>query len=423
MTGPADAAQRPMSGSSPAAVTPPLIDPQDALQRAGGRPELAHELFRMLCDSLEDSAARLRQALAAGDRACLHDTAHRLHGACLYCGVPRLREAAIACIRRDGFGAGASRLVCGNLDAHVRLEEKLAALKKTEACAVFSTGYMANVGIIASFCGRNDIILADKLNHASIIDGILLSGARFRRYPHGDTAALESLLKDADPYRRRLIVTDSVFSMDGDRAPLKEITALARRYGAAVMVDEAHAFGVLGENGKGLVEELGLEEEVDIQMGTLSKAVGAFGAYCCGPRELIDLLVNRARSLIYTTGMPPSTAAAALKGIEIIENEPQRRRRLLEHTDYLREELRAAGFDTLNSRTPIIPVVVKEADTAVEFSRRLFAEGLFVQAIRPPTVPRRTARLRVTVMATHTEEDLNLLLDEMRDVGKELKVI
>jgi glycine C-acetyltransferase len=338
-------------------------------------------------------------------------------------GDERLKQAAIRCLEEEGFGAGASRLVCGNMTAHRRLEKRLAEFKGTDDCLVFSTGYMANVGIISSVCGRGDLILADKLNHASIIDGIRLSGAAFQRYPHLDMAALERLLKESGIYRKKLIITDSVFSMDGDVAPLERIVALAKQYQAMVMVDEAHAFGVLGKNGKGAVEHFGLEGQIDIQMGTLSKAAGAFGAYCCGSQELIQYLINRARSFIYTTGMPPAVAAAARAAVDIIEGEPRRREYLNNAAEQLRGELRQAGFDTGNSETPIIPVIVGDPAVAVEFSRRLFEKGIFVQAIRPPTVPQNTARLRVTVMATHTREDLDLLLEQVRDVGKELGVV
>lgn len=335
----------------------------------------------------------------------------------------RLKQAAVRCLEEEGFGSGASRLVCGNMTAHRRLEKRLAEFKGTEDCLVFSTGYMANVGIISSVCGRGDLVLADKLNHASIIDGVLLSGAAFKRYPHLDMAALERLLQEGKNYQKKIVITDSVFSMDGDVAPLERIVALAKQYHAMVMVDEAHAFGVLGKKGKGAVEHFGLDGQIDIQMGTLSKAAGAFGAYCCGSTELIQYLINRARSFIYTTGMPPAVAAAAQAAVDIIENEPQRREYLKSAAEHLRRELKQAGFDTGHSQTPIIPLMIGDSSVAVEFSRRLFEKGIFVQAIRPPTVPRNTARLRITVMATHTREDMELLLGLLIHVGKELKIV
>ena len=336
---------------------------------------------------------------------------------------PRLKQAAVASIEVEGMGSGASRLVCGNLSAHERLEKKIAAFKKTEKCIIFSTGYMANVGIISSLFDREDVIFSDKLNHASIIDGILLSQAKMRRYPHKDITALEQMLKETSGYKKKVIITDSVFSMDGDIAPLDRIVALAEKYDCLVMVDDAHALGVLGREGTGAVEHFDLQGKIDIQMGTLSKAVGSFGAYCCGSSFLIDFLINKARSFIYTTGMPPCVAAASLKGIEIIEQDPSLRERLWENTHFLTEKIKALGFDTLETETPIIPILIRDAAKTVEFSRRLFDKGIFVSAIRPPTVPPNTARLRVTVMATHLKEDLEYLLKELATTGKELCIL
>ncbi len=327
---------------------------------------------------------------------------------------PRLVQAAVDAMAQYGLGSGASRLVCGNMSSHEEFEAAIAGLKKTESALLFNSGHAANTGIIPALFGRDDIIFSDKLNHASIIDGIVLSRAEFKRYAHADMQALEEGLKGAAGHKKKLIVTDSVFSMDGDVAPLKEIVALARRYGAQVMVDEAHGFGVLGKNGGGLVEELGLGADIDIQMGTLSKAAGCFGAYVCGSKALRDYLINHARSLIYTTSLPPAMAAAAQCSVGIITHEPERRAKLKVNADYLRAGLKAQGFDTLDSTTPIIPVLVKDADRAVGMSKHLLEQGVFVQAIRPPTVPVNTARLRITVMATHTEEDLGQLLDAMK---------
>lgn len=332
---------------------------------------------------------------------------------------PRLVEAAMLAMKKEGFGTGASRLVCGNLSSHDRLEQKMAQLKGTESCLTFSTGYMANVGIIPAICGHGDLILSDRLNHASIIDGILLSHADFKRYPHNDMDILEVMLKASPAETRKLIITDSVFSMDGDLAPLPELVRLAQKYEAMLMVDEAHGFGVLGASGKGVVEHFGLQGKIDIQMGTFSKAVGTFGAYCCGSRALIEVLINRARSFIYTTGLPPAVAAASLKGIEIIETEPERRARLWANTVFVAQRLKELRFDILNTQTPIIPIVVKESAMAVEFSKRLLDAGIFVSAIRPPTVPQNTARLRVTVMATHAEQDLEFLVKTIETIGRE----
>jgi len=335
----------------------------------------------------------------------------------------RIRQAAISCMETEGFGSGASRLVCGNMTAHRQLEKSIAEFKGTENCLVFSTGYMANVGIIACLFGRDDIIYSDRLNHASIIDGVQLSQAKWKRYPHRDMNALEDMLEGSSSCRKRCIITDSVFSMDGDLAPLDQIVALAKKYDCLVMIDEAHAIGVMGKNGKGLAEHFGVEGKIDILMGTLSKAVGTFGAYCCGSNKLISYLINKARSFIYTTGMPPSTAAASLKAIEIIKNTPQRREQLWKNTHRVNDALKNMGFDTMSSQTPIIPVLVKDPDVAVDFSKRLFERGIFVSAIRPPTVPQNTARLRLTVMATHTQEQINFVCEQFKAIGKELCLI
>ena len=315
------------------------------------------------------------------------------------------------------------RLISGNLDIHNQLEREIASLKNTEAAITFLAGYMANVGIISSLFNKDDIVFLDRLNHASIIDGVLLSRAKIKRYPHLDMGALKKMLESSGSYKKRAIITDSVFSMDGDIAPLDKIVELAKKYDCMVMVDEAHALGVLGKNGKGVVEHFGLEGSVDIQMGTLSKAVGSFGAYCCGSTELVDYLINKARSFIYTTGMPSNIAAASLAGLVKIETDQSLRDSLWNNTRFVSRELQRMGFNIFQSQTPIIPVLVKDSKIAVEFSRRLFESGVFVSAIRPPTVPKDTARLRVTIMANHKKQDLEFLLQHMERIGRELCII
>ena len=332
----------------------------------------------------------------------------------------RLCKAVIEVVENYGFGSGASRLVSGNMTAHRQLEKKIAAFKGSQDAIVFSTGYMANVGIIASLFGPGDIIFSDRFNHASIIDGILLSRAKFRRYPHCDVNALEEMLKKEQGFRQRCIVTDTVFSMDGDIAPLHKIVKLAKKYDCVVMIDEAHAFGVMGKNGKGLAEHFELEKEIDIQMGTFSKAAGSFGAYCCGSHELISFLINRARSFIYTTAMPPSVAFASVKAIEIIKENKNLRKRLWKNTQFLNSKLKELGFNTMNTQTPIIPVLLGCSKLAVEFSEKLFDAGIFISAIRPPTVPKNTARLRLTVTAAHRIKDLQYLIEQFKRIGKEL---
>jgi len=326
----------------------------------------------------------------------------------------RIKKAAIEAIEEYGFGSGASRLVCGQMSPHEKLEEELAVFKYTEKALVYSSGYMANTGIIPALMDRHSIVIGDKLNHASIIDGAILSRAKFERYPHVDMQALEEILKKLPAGSRKMIVTDSIFSMDGDLAPLKDIAELSKRYGAMLMVDEAHGFGVLGSSGGGLVEELGLGAQVDIQMGTLSKAAGCFGAYVCGTKILQDYLINKSRSFIYTTAMPPALAQAARLALKIIREGKHLRAKLRGNADYLRAGLKGLGFDTMNSRTPILPILVKDSTQAVAMSKKLFAEGIFVQAIRPPTVPEGTARLRLTVTAAHVREDLDHLLKALR---------
>jgi 8-amino-7-oxononanoate synthase len=326
----------------------------------------------------------------------------------------RIKTAALEAIAAYGFGSGASRLVCGNMSPHERLEEDLAHLKKTESALLFSSGYMANAGIIPALMDHHSVVLSDRLNHASIVEGIILSRARLERYPHADMQALELILKGLPAGKRKMIVTDTVFSMDGDKAPLKEIVDLAGRYEAMIMVDEAHAFGVLGKRGGGLVEELGLQGQVDVQMGTLSKAAGSFGAYACGSKVLREYLINKSRSFIYTTAMPPAMAQASRAALKIIRQEDKLRRQLQQNADYLRKQAREMGFDTMDSSTPIIPILVKEPSRASAMSRQLLEKGIFVQAIRPPTVPVGSARLRLTVTALHTREDLDQLLNAFR---------
>ncbi len=318
---------------------------------------------------------------------------------------PALAAAAARAAETYGVGAGASRLISGSLAIHRDLEERLARFKHTEAAVLFPTGYHANVGAITTLVGRGDAVFSDQLNHASIIDGCRLSGAEVHIYPHADAAALDDLLARTRG-RRRLIVTDSVFSMDGDRAPLGEICAIATARAAMVMIDEAHATGVDGPNGAGLVAALGLGDAVTVQMGTLGKALGAAGAFIAGSRALVDLLVNRARSFIYTTALPPPVVAAVAAALDVVEREPERRARLAAISATLRERLRALGFEIPPGEGPIIPVIAGTSERALAWSRGLLERGVFVQAIRPPTVPDGTARLRVTLMATHTDEDL-----------------
>ncbi|MFC1704089.1 8-amino-7-oxononanoate synthase [Candidatus Omnitrophota bacterium] len=336
---------------------------------------------------------------------------------------PRIKQAAIKAIEEYGVGSTASRLVCGNSTLHKELEERLARFKGTEAALVFSCGYMANLGIISSIVDRDALIFSDKLNHASIVDGIVLSRATLKRYPHKDMSALKRLLAQSLEQKKKLIVTDTVFSMDGDTAPLKEIVTLAKQHQGVVMIDEAHATGVFGPKGNGLAAELGISNQIDIHMGTLSKALGAHGAYVCASKDLINFLINFSRPFIYTTALPPAIAAASIKAIDIIEQEPELRNRLWENVKFIKDALSGLGFDTLENNSPIIPLIVGNADATMEFSTQLFNEGVFVQGIRPPTVAEGTSRLRVTVTAAHTREDLECALERIKKTAKKLCLI
>lgn len=321
------------------------------------------------------------------------------------------------------FGAGASRLVSGNDPAMAAFERDFAAFKGTESCLLFGSGYMANVGIIPALVGRGDIVFSDKLNHASIVDGIVLSRADHMRYRHNDTAHLERMLRQAEPGRKKLIVTDAVFSMDGDVAPLRELVRLKNEYGAMLMVDEAHSGGIFGERGEGLVHALGLAGHVDVQMGTFSKAYGCYGAYAAGERLLTDYLVNKARSFIYSTALPPAVVQAIAANWRTAKEEGWRRETVLRHAETFRSALRRAGFDTGLSECQIVPVVVGDNARTVAFSRMLQAEGIAAVAIRPPTVPDGTARIRFSVMATHRPEDLAWAADTIAACGRQLGIV
>jgi len=334
---------------------------------------------------------------------------------------PALREAAKEAIDRYGCGSTASRLIVGNMELHEELERRIARLKGTEAALVFNSGFQANVGLLATLAGAGDVILSDALNHASIIDGCRLSRAQVAVYPHCDLARLEDALKEAPPKARKLIVTETLFSMDGDEAPLAEIVELAERYGAMVMVDEAHATGVFGPNGAGIVAKLGLTERVFVQMGTLGKALGGFGAYVTGSKALRELLINRCRSFIFTTSLPPPVLAAAIAAIALAEKEPQRRLALWQNSRSLRDGLKRMGFSLGRSQSQILPLVIGDSQKCMAFSEQLLERGVFAQGIRPPTVPPGTARLRITLMATHAHEQLHRALEAFEEVQAEFK--
>jgi 8-amino-7-oxononanoate synthase len=318
---------------------------------------------------------------------------------------PRLRRAAADAALSLGTSAGASRLISGSMSIHFELEERLAAFKGTEAALLFGSGYLANTGTIAALARQGEVVCSDELNHASIIDGCRMAGAETFVYRHADTEHLEWGLRCAAG-RASLIVTDGVFSMDGDVAPLSELSDLAQRHRCRLMVDEAHATGCLGPGGRGSVAAAGLTGEVDVIVGTLGKALGGYGAYVCGSAELVDFLVNSARPFIFSTAPPPPAVAAASAALELLEERPKRVEKLRANAAALRSGLREQGLEPAGSETQIVPLVIGEADDAMALCERLLEDGLFAQAIRPPTVPPGTCRLRLTVMATHAIADL-----------------
>ena len=318
---------------------------------------------------------------------------------------PCVREAAAEAAMRWGVGAGASRLVSGNMTVHRRLEKRLAAFKDTEACVLFGSGYLANIGVISALAREGDVVFSDELNHASIVDGCRLARAEAFVYDHRDTEHLEWGLQAAEG-RGSLIVTDGVFSMDGDLAPLEEIVTLAQRYDARVMVDEAHATGALGPGGRGSVAMAGLEDQVDLIVGTLGKALGSYGAYVCCDRTMAKYLVNFARSLIFSTALPPPAVAGAAAALELLEAHPRRAEKLQHNAAILREALGREGVDCGESQTQIVPLVIGRASDAMNACEQALEEGVFAQAIRPPTVPEGTSRLRLAVMASHTKPEL-----------------
>jgi len=334
-------------------------------------------------------------------------------------GHPEIVKAAISALNKYGFGSGSSRLLSGSLISHKKLEDRISAFKKTEAALVFNTGYSANTGIIPALAGSGEMILSDELNHASIVDGARLSKAGVKIYRHRDMNHLEKLLKTFSlsgnsKNRQCLIVTDTVFSMDGDIAPLKDIAALAEKYNALLMIDDAHGTGVLGKNGRGGLEHFGINGEKIIQMGTLSKAFGCFGAFAAGSKKLINLLINRARSFIYSTSLPPAVAEACVKAIDIVEYESEERRRTLrKNRQRLFEGLDRLGYDTLNSETQIIPVLIGDTESALRIGNYLFRKKIFAPAIRPPTVPDGKCRIRFSVTAAHTDDDIDRVLESL----------
>ena len=337
---------------------------------------------------------------------------------------PALIEASIEATKKYGTGSGASRLVSGNIELYEELESLLAEFKGTESALVFSSGYSANIGAITALMSSGDFVVSDRLNHASIIDGCRLSGAKFNVYPHKDTKKLEEILSRATGrYGKIVIATDSVFSMDGDIAPLDILSEIADRYGAYLFIDDAHATGVLGPEGRGSLSHFGIDGGEFIEMGTLSKALGSLGGFIAGSSHLVNYLKNKARSFIYSTALPPSVLASSIAALKIVKSDSSFREKLWENVSRFREPLQALGFDTMDSATQIIPVLIGDNKKTMEFSEMLFERGVFAQGIRPPTVPDGTARIRASISSAHTDEHIERAVKAFKDAGKEAGVI
>ncbi len=342
---------------------------------------------------------------------------------------PRLIAAAVAATEAFGVGSGAVRTIAGTMRLHMELEEKIARFKNVEACVVFQSGFAANAGTVSAILGKEDYILSDELNHASIIDGARLSRATIKVFRHKDVAHCEQLLQElADAPGHKLVITDGVFSMDGDIGPVDKLAHLAEKYGAIMMVDDAHASGVLGRNGRGSIDHFKMHGKVDVQVGTLSKAIGALGGYVCGSKDLIDYLYHRARPFLFSTSHPPSVAASCIEAFNILEKEPERIDRLWSNTRYFQSELRRLGFNiggvnTPATETPITPLIVGDGAKAMELSRALFDEGVMATGIAFPTVPEGKARIRMILTSEHTRKQLDEALDKLERVAKRLSLL
>ncbi len=342
---------------------------------------------------------------------------------------PKLREASLEGTKKYGVGSGAVRTIAGTMKIHMELEEKIARFKNVEACVVFQSGFTANAGTVSAILGKGDFIISDQLNHASIIDGARLSRANIKVFRHKDVSEAEELLKEVEGEPgRKLLITDGVFSMDGDIGPLPALCDLAEKYGAIMMVDDAHASGVLGRNGRGTIDHFAVHGRVDVQVGTLSKAIGALGGYVCGSKDLIDFLHHRARPFLFSTSHPPSVAATCIAAFEVLEQEPERIERLWENTRYWKKELGGLGFDiggktTPASETPITPIIIGDGKLTMDFSRELYKDGVFGTGITFPTVPEGKARIRTIMTATHTRDELDRALEVLKRVGKRMGIL
>jgi glycine C-acetyltransferase len=402
------------------------------------RPQLARPQFAYLAAALDELRAkgthfRLRVLDDQQAPVCHYDGKQVINLASNnYLGLanhPRLIEASLKATRELGVGSGAVRTIAGTMRIHMDLEEKIARFKNVEACVVFQSGFAANAGTVSAILGKEDFILSDELNHASIIDGARLSRARIKVFRHKDVGHCEELLQEIEKEPgRKLVITDGVFSMDGDIGPVDKLAALAEKYGAIMMVDDAHASGVLGRNGRGSIDHFNMHGRVDVQVGTLSKAIGALGGYVCGSHDLIDYLYHRARPFLFSTSHPPSVAATCIAAFDILEQEPERIERLWSNTRYFQGELRRAGFNvggvnTPATETPITPVILGEGRVAMDLSRALFDEGVMGTGIAFPTVPEGKARIRLIVTSEHTRAQLDQALETLERVAKRLGIL
>ena len=397
------------------------------------RPQLAHLTAQL--DDLRDRGTYFRLRVLEDEQApvCRYDGKQVINLASNnylgLCNHPALREAAIAATQKYGVGSGAVRTIAGTMRIHMELEEKIAAFKGVEACVVFQSGFAANAGTVSSILGKEDFILSDELNHASIIDGARLSRAKIKVFRHKDVDHCEELLKEVNNEPgRKLVITDGVFSMDGDIGPVAALAALCEKYNAIMMVDDAHASGVLGRNGRGSVDHFHCTDQVDVQVGTLSKAIGALGGYVCGSRDLIDFLYHRARPFLFSTSHPPSVAATCIAAFDILESEPDRIDRLWSNTRYFQQQLQSAGFDiggvtTPASETPITPILIGDGRATMDYSRALFEAGLMATGIAFPTVPEGKARIRCIMTSEHTRPQIDQALETLTTVARSMSIL
>src|SRR5579863_10555494 len=398
-----------------------------------GRPQLAY--LTAALDELRAKGTHFRLRVLDDQQApvCHYDGREVINLASNnYLGLanhPKLIEASLKATKELGVGSGAVRTIAGTMRIHMELEEKMARFKNVEACVVFQSGFASNAGTVSAILGKDDFILSDELNHASIIDGARLSRAKIKVFRHKDADHCEQLLQEIQKEPgHKLVITDGVFSMDGDIGPVDKLAALAEKYGAIMMVDDAHASGVLGRNGRGSIDHFNMHGRVDVQVGTLSKAIGALGGYVCGSHDLIDYLYHRARPFLFSTSHPPSVAATCIAAFDVLEQEPERMEKLWENTRFWKKELGLLGFDiggktTPASETPITPIIIGDGKLTMDFSRELFKEGVLRTGIAFPTVPEGKARVRTIMTATHTKDELQQALEVLKSVGKRMGIV